>query len=223
MLLYLSTQKLRTPKGLDWLAAQTRSANQQETLRRLAQLRNLYSAIWAECVWQIARADETHTKFIVTDHPVTVYNRACGPRNKQWCRGFNDPDVRFHGSHTLFPLGHDRVLILTNHSWATTPYQRPTASRANPNYLRGAMFNFLDIQVMRQLNEEEVLQINFILKSRAYRYIAAGREEWLYPERKTRRRTGARTEAATSSFPTRDHSFRGASTRWTTRTGPSRR
>ncbi|MGA7809885.1 hypothetical protein, partial [Bradyrhizobium sp.] len=30
---------------------------------------------------------------------------------------------------------------------------------------------------------DEVLQINLITKRRAYRYIAAAKEEWLYPER----------------------------------------
>jgi hypothetical protein len=33
------------------------------------------------------------------------------------------------------------------------------------------------------MREDEVLQINYITKRRAYRYIAAAREEWLYPER----------------------------------------
>jgi hypothetical protein len=48
------------------------------------------------------------------------------------------------------------------------------------------MFNFLDIQRGRQLLEAEVLVINQILKRRAYRYVAAGKEEWLYPERRRR-------------------------------------
>lgn len=183
MLSYLSTQKLRTPKGLDRLVAQTGSLSHRDVLRSLVDLRDMYSAIWAECVWQIADARDTKTKFIVTDHPVTVYNRVCGPRNVQWCRGSNDPDIRLHASHTIFPLGYDQILILTNQSWATNPYREPMAYRANPDLFRGAMFNFLDIQVMRQLTELEVLQINFILKSRAYRYIAAGREDWLFPER----------------------------------------
>ena len=44
------------------------------------------------------------------------------------------------------------------------------------------MINLADIQTGRQLEEDEVLRINFILKRRATRYIAAAREEWLYPE-----------------------------------------
>src|SRR4249919_1247068 len=182
-LLYLSTQKLRTPKGLDWLAGETGAVTQVESLRHLLQFRDLFSAIWAECVWQIAEADESDTKFILSDHPVTIYNRSCGPRNREWCRGSNDPDIRMHASHTLFPLSRDRILILTNRSWAQSPHRAPRELRPNPDYLRGAMFNFLNIQVMRRLTEREVLEINFIIKSRAYRYIAAGVEDWLYPEK----------------------------------------
>jgi Protein of unknown function (DUF4238) len=182
LLLYLSTQKLRTPKGLDWLRERTRASTQEETLRQLLTLRDAYSAIWTECVWQIANAEATSTKFIISDHPVTVYNRSCGPRNRQWCRGSNDPDIRLHATHTLFPLSSDQILILTNRTWAQNPHRPPQELRPNPDLFRGAMFNFWDIQIERQLSEREVLEINFIIKSRAYRYVAAGAEEWLYPE-----------------------------------------
>ena len=55
--------------------------------------------------------------------------------------------------------------------------------RPNPNLFRGAIFNYNKVQVMRHLSEEEVRQINFIVKSRALRYIGAARQEWLYPEK----------------------------------------
>jgi hypothetical protein len=45
------------------------------------------------------------------------------------------------------------------------------------------MFSPLDIQVSRHLSEQKVTEINFIIKSRAWRYIGAGKEEWLFPER----------------------------------------
>jgi len=44
------------------------------------------------------------------------------------------------------------------------------------------MFSFLDIQVGRVLTDDEVLRINYIIKSRAFRYIAAANEDDLYPE-----------------------------------------
>jgi hypothetical protein len=35
----------------------------------------------------------------------------------------------------------------------------------------------------RKLNAQEVAQVNFVLKSRARRFVGAGRKEWLYPEK----------------------------------------
>jgi len=182
MLIYMTVQKLRTPKGLGWLAGQLRSFDQNTVLRTVVRLQQLFGAIWTEAVWLIADASQSATKFIVSDHPVTIYNRRCGPRS-QWCRGFNDPDIRFNASHTLFPLTLEKVLILTNLSWVRNPYQSEVGMRPNPNFFRGTVFNFTNIQTLRHLTEQEVREINFIIKSRAFRYIAAADEEWLCPER----------------------------------------
>jgi len=54
--------------------------------------------------------------------------------------------------------------------------------RPNPNPFRSTIFKVTDIQTLRHLSEEEVREINFIIKSRAHRYIAAAKQEWLYPE-----------------------------------------
>lgn len=182
MMMYMSTQKLRTPKGLGWLGDKAGTTDQHRILELMLRLRQLHCATWTECVWLIADASQSATKFIISDHPITVYNRRCGPRS-QWCRGFRDPDIWLQGTHTIFPLSLEKVLILTNLSWVRNPYQSPVGLRPNPNPLRGAIFKFTEIQTLRHLTEQEVREINFITKSRALRYIAAAREEWLYPER----------------------------------------
>lgn len=74
-------------------------------------------------------------------------------------------------------------MVLTNLTWARNPYQSATKMGPNQTLLRDSMFYFLDVQIGRQLSEEEVLEINFITKARADRYIAAAQKEWLYPER----------------------------------------
>ena len=186
LMLFMSTQKLRTPKGLDWLAAQTGGRRREDVLSALTELQSLYGAVWAECVWQIVDASQSPTKFVISDHPVTVFNLACAPGNPLYSKGANDPDIRLHGTQTIFPLSLDRLLILTNRSWACNPYRPPTQVRANPDLFRGAMFNFLDIHQGRKLSEAEVLVVNRIVKLRAYRFIAAGEEKWLYPERQTK-------------------------------------
>ena len=182
LLIYMSTQKLRTPKGLAWLAAQSSTLDKNTLLFVMQDIKQMHCAIWTECVWQIADASRSSTKFIISDHPVTVYNRACFPMSR-WCRGTNDPDIRLHGTHTLFPLSIEKVLILTNLSWVRNPYQRPRKLRPNPNLFRPAMFNFMDIQTHRHLSETEVHEVNLIIKKRALRYIAAARKDWLYPEK----------------------------------------
>ena len=172
--MYLSTQKLRTPKGLDWLRDKVGTTDRRAILKRMMQFRQLFCAIWAESVWLIANASKSETKFIVSDHPVTVYNRCYGPRS-QWCRGHNDPDIWLNGTHTIFPLSLDHILILTNLAWVRNPYQSPTKARPNPNPFRSAIFSFLGIQTERQLSEQEVREINFIIRMRAFRYVAAGK------------------------------------------------
>jgi uncharacterized protein DUF4238 len=183
LLPYMSVQKLRTPKGLADLTERSRNNDRNYALLLLQEIQNLYCAIWTEAVWQIADASNSPTKFIISDHPVTVYNRAC-PWLSDYCRGHRDPDIRLHGTHTYFPLSLDKVLILTNLSWVRDPYQNECGVRPNREMLRTTMFSFADIQTDRLLSEDEVLQINYITKRRAYRYIAAAEEEWLYPERR---------------------------------------
>ena len=182
MLMYMSTQKLRTPKGLDWLSNLIQSSNRSTILRRMIELRQLHCAIWAECVWLIADASLSSTKFIISDHPVTVYNRVCGPRSPR-CRHSNDPAIWLNGTHTIFPLSAEKVLILTNLSWVRNPYQSELIRRPNSNPFRDAIFNCMDIQTLRHLSEQEVIDVNYIIKRRAFRYIAAAKEEWLYPEK----------------------------------------
>lgn len=179
---YMSLQKLRTPKGLAWLGSEIKSTYKDNILRSMVRFSRLHCALWMECVWLIADASKSDTKFIISDHPVTVYNRECGPRSS-FCKNVNDPAIWLHGTHTIFPLSLEKILILTNLSWVRNPYQSAVDVRPNPSPFRGAFFNFTEVQIKRYLSEEEVRQINFIIKNRADRYIAAGKEEWLFPER----------------------------------------
>lgn len=182
MVLFMSLQKLRTPKGMAELKSTLQQDDKNALLFAVQSLQQMYCATWAECNWSIADASRSRVKFIVSDHPVTVYNSACFPAS-EYCRGSKDPDIRLTGTHTVFPLSADKVLILTNVSWIRNPYSSPLRMRPNPNLFRSAVFNFMQIQTGRQLAEAEVIELNYIIKSRAYRYIAAWEEEWLFPER----------------------------------------
>jgi hypothetical protein len=179
---YMSVQKLRTPKGLGWLSSLPEGKDRNQRLLLLQGIQNIYCATWSECVWLIADATKSPTKFIISDHPVTVYNRAFFP-GSEWCRGFNDPDIRMVATHTCFPLSIEKILILTNLAWIRNPYQNERKFRPNPRLFRNTIFNLQDIQKYRSLEEREVLEINYITKKRALRHIAGAEREWLYPEK----------------------------------------
>jgi hypothetical protein len=175
---YMSVQKLRTPKGLGWLAQLPAGRDHDERLFLLQDIQNVFCATWTECVWLIADATKSDTKFIISDHPVTVYNRACFP-GAVFCQGFNDPDIRMVATHTYFPLSIDKILILTNLAWVRNPYQKAREPLPNSGLFRNTIMSLQDIQTCRSLGEQEVREINYIAKKRAFRSIAAAEKEWL--------------------------------------------
>lgn len=50
LMLYMSTQKLRTPKGLGWLGMKAQMSDRQNILRLMLEFQMLHCAIWTECV-----------------------------------------------------------------------------------------------------------------------------------------------------------------------------
>lgn len=185
-LLYLSLQKLRTPKGLKYLASLTKLRSSNELLRALQRLQQLFCAIWTEAVWSIVESNQEGPDFLLSDHPVTVYNQGAFP-GSSWCRNGLDPHTWLNGTHTLFPLGPEKLLIMTNLSWVRHPYGNPLKTRPNPAPLREAIFNFTQIQTGRRFSVAEVVLVNHIIKSRALRYVAAANREWLFPEKELER------------------------------------
>ena len=138
--------------------------------------------MWTEGVWEIVRATKTPTKFLLTDDPVTFYNKVVF--DSEWIYP-NDVSLKAIGTRTLFPLGLDSCLIITHLELARKPDPVfPAVSRSNARFYDQTMKHLGEIQFGRELEEDEVLRINYILKKRATRYIAAAEEGWLYPERR---------------------------------------
>ncbi|HDM8174282.1 TPA: DUF4238 domain-containing protein [Vibrio harveyi] len=180
---YLDAQKLRTPKGLDWIRSKYPELNQLQLMIEMQSLRTMYCTLWAEGVRELVSAEDSDVKFIVSDHPITVYNYACPP-DSELCEYPNDPDISLKGSQTIFPLDKNRCLILTNLEYAQDPENaNPTEQRTNANRMRRSMVNTIEFINTRKLNAEDVTKINHIIKSRSKESVAAGKEEWLYPER----------------------------------------
>ncbi|MDP8211667.1 MAG: DUF4238 domain-containing protein [Candidatus Zapsychrus exili] len=176
---YLDAQKIRTPKGLDWIKAKYSGLSQVQLMLEMQQIRQMHCTMWVEAVREIVSAENSDIKFLLTDNPVTIYNPDC-PLDSKYC---TDPPIAFIGSQTIFPMGLNHCLILTNLEYAKNPTR--TDLLTNRTYARhfGQTISRIDTMIRsRKLNASEVSALNYILKARARRYIAAAKKEWLYPE-----------------------------------------
>ncbi|WP_315747574.1 MULTISPECIES: DUF4238 domain-containing protein [unclassified Bradyrhizobium] len=179
---FLDNQKIRTPKGLDWLKTKYRALTQNELMFEMQGIRMLHCTIWVGGVREIISAEDSDVKFITSDHPVTIYNHAVSPSDGA-CAYPLDPGIELRGSQTIYPLDRNHCLVLTNLEYAkdqsAAPLEKKTFAR---NYRQHLSRTDAFIR-SRKLNAHEVAQINFIIKKRARRFIGAGRKDWLYPER----------------------------------------
>jgi hypothetical protein len=179
---HMAAQKLRTPKGLDWIRSCYGALDQVDLMVEMQALRLMHCTMWVEGVREIVSAQDSDVKFILTDHPVTVYNAALTPTSKQSAYP-QDPLVAALGSQTVFALDANTCLILTHLEYAKDPDQRNlTRLRTNARHLGPGMTRTDNFIRDRRLNRDEVIATNHLLKSRAKRYIAAADKTWLYPE-----------------------------------------
>jgi hypothetical protein len=181
LLQYMDAQRFRTPRGLDWLKSRIDIADHTLALIAMRELFQFHGTMWMEAQWEIARAKQSPTKFVVTDEPVTFFNAKVFPGSND-CRYPGDVGLDKIGTRTLFPLGLEACLIITHIQLVRNPGANPSHSRINARSYQDTMTSLTDIQFGRELEEDEVLRVNFIMKRRATRYIAAAQEEWLYPE-----------------------------------------
>ncbi|KQS32466.1 DUF4238 domain-containing protein [Pedobacter sp. Leaf194] len=180
---YIDAQKTRTPKGLTWLKAKYQDLDQMSLMAELEATQQMNVTMWLEGSREIVSAKNSRTKFILSDHPVCIYNYAYPPDAAE-CNYPNDPQVALKASQTVFPLDKDHCLILTNLEFAQQPEQTdPIQKRTNSRVFGGTMVNTMAFLRDRELSDQQVKEINYLIKQRARRYIAAEKQEWLYPEK----------------------------------------
>lgn len=179
---YIDAQKTRTPKGLQWIKNHYPQLNQIELMQEMQAILTMNCTIWGEGVREIVTATNSTTKFILSDHPVTIYNQAYPPESSQ-CYFPNDPSIALIGTQTIFALDMNHCIIFTNYEYAKNPNNvDPIQNRINAQNFRNSLVRTDAFIRSRTLTEDEVRNINFIIKKRAQKFIAASQEEWLYPD-----------------------------------------
>ncbi|GAA0703721.1 hypothetical protein [Dokdonella soli] len=94
---YMDAQKLRTPKGLEWIRTRYPTLDQANLMLEMQGLRLMHCRMWMEGVREIVSAENSDIKFIVSDHPVTTYNAAFPPASSA-CSYPSDPLIELMGS-----------------------------------------------------------------------------------------------------------------------------
>jgi hypothetical protein len=189
LIAFMDAQKLRTPRMLTYINKSLvsklgNSVSHEMTLHLMQRLRQMHITTWTECVWEIVSAKMADIKFIISDQPVTLYNPACYPQS-QYCRYPNSPEIFWLGTRTIFPMDLEHCLILTNLEYAKAYKKcKPMKTRTNPRVFQSSIFDLTKVIRERLLSNDEVTQINYIIKMLATKYIAGSNEEFLYPERK---------------------------------------
>lgn len=180
---FLDALRLRTPKGLRFLRATLRARNQEELMIRMQEVRRMHCVMWMEGSIEVFEAAQSATKFIFSDHPVTFFNPHVFPRDREIPIGLDVPQ-QWLGTQTLLPLDRDRLMVITHREWGRKQGEiRARKPRTNPRLFDNSMITYDGIQRGRQLSEKQVREVNYIVKSRAERYIASCIEDELFPER----------------------------------------
>lgn len=180
---YMDAQKLRTPKGLDWIQKHYPKLSQVELMLEMQNLRTMHITMWTEGVREIVSAENSDIKFIISDHPVTIYNTALTPNNSQ-SKDSLDADLALIGSQTVFVLDTNNCMILTHLEYAQDSEHADLLSRrTNARYRGNSLVRTDKLIRNRKLSRVDVIAINLVIKSQAARYIAAADPDWLYPEK----------------------------------------
>src|SRR3989338_4098270 len=132
--------------------------------------------IGVKAVREIVSARNSKIKFLLSDHPITIYNPACPPDSNE-CSFPNEPRIEMKATQTIFPLDSNRCLIFTNLDYARNPdLPDPKAFRPNANPYRPTLARMDNTICKRELNENEVAKINLIIKLRAKQFLAAEKD-----------------------------------------------
>lgn len=180
---YMDAQRLRTPKGLAFLAQVAKAGTQFQLMMEMQRLRRMHCTMWGEGIIEIFSADNSDIKFIFSDHPVTFFNRFVFPRDRRVPEGL-DPLQQWIGTQTIYPLDRERLLVITHLEWARKQGEhRAVKVRTNARLFDNPLVRYDKVKRGRQLNARQVREVNLITKLRAHRYVAAGCLDDLYPEK----------------------------------------
>jgi hypothetical protein len=133
--------------------------DQNLVLMAMRRLFHANTTMWTEGVWEVVRARQSPTKFIITDEPVTFYNPRVFPQSPSIPYPL-DAELGEVGTRTIFPLGIDACLIITHTQFVRDPWRNPRRTRTNARSFAQTLFDLRSIQTGRELKEDESRELH---------------------------------------------------------------
>lgn len=189
---FMDTLRLRTPKGIE-LVKKHRFIHQTGRIElkdiildNIRLVIGMHQTMWIEGVWFYLSAEKSSTKFIVSDHPLVLFNRKINPQNESLDM------FMLLGTILIFPLDLNNCLVIFHRDYGISRELNPVQRRINVRAYRDNPF-FVPEKLKssndpmgadtKELNNEEVLAVNCLIKERAHRFIASYNKDDLFPEK----------------------------------------
>ncbi|MDR0646052.1 MAG: DUF4238 domain-containing protein [Elusimicrobiota bacterium] len=189
---FLDTLRFRTPKGTE-LVKRYRFPNQTgrislndiilDTIRRI---RGMHQTMWIEGVWLYLSADKSATKFIASDHPVTLFNKKIDLKDESLDM------FMLLGTILLFPLDLNNCLVIFHRDYGIDRKSNPLQRRINARIYNGNPFLVPEKlknydgpmrATTKELRDNEVIAVNHLIKGRAHKFITSYNKKDLFPEK----------------------------------------
>jgi len=116
----MSAQRFRTPRGLEWLKSLVDVRDENLAIAAMQRLFRLFATMWGEAVWEVVYADDSPTKFLFTDDPVTFFNPQTSP-GAPVCRYPSDAISDMSARARFFLLHAIAFSSSRTYSWCVIP------------------------------------------------------------------------------------------------------
>ncbi|MEH6696562.1 MAG: DUF4238 domain-containing protein [Hyphomonas sp.] len=178
---FINAQKTRMPRGIDAMKFDLKRRLRVEIdnnflMAFFMERSRQQCTVWSEALWQIFSVESEDSRFLLSDDPVTFYNMDCYPMSSD-CLYPMDPNPFWRGTRVLFPLSSKKLLVLSHKEHVDIPSRtKARRLRRNARLYDSSVMSFTWIEHEKHLSESEVHALNYVIKSRAVRFVASAYE-----------------------------------------------
>jgi hypothetical protein len=173
LLIYISAQKFRTPKGLELIYQTNPGMTREVLLETLQEIHQNMAITLGESVIEILDASLCTTKFLVSDAPVIEWN--------PYAPHVDIDLYLLKGTRVIFPVNKNACVVFTPRELVESELSKKdyTQLRINARKYGDLRLDIRKFENLKLIENSEVEAVNKLIKERALRYVAGGKKEYL--------------------------------------------